>query len=153
MTVKGVRRVPEEQDGAAGNDGGQQAPLSLSWTSEPFLGLRGVKADHRLPVMSAQGSQGLLSTPAVLGQGPRSRSSFDPLRSSGAQNPALASSSSQKEPWRLSLGGFLWVEMTSYPHTCALCLVTQSCPILCNPMDCSLPGSSVFHIAGRFSTI
>ena len=23
------------------------------------------------------------------------------------------------------------------------CLVTQSCPTLCNPMDCSLPGSSV----------
>ena len=24
-----------------------------------------------------------------------------------------------------------------------MCLVTQSCPILCNPMDCSPPGSSV----------
>ena len=24
-----------------------------------------------------------------------------------------------------------------------LCLVAQSCPTLCNPMDCSLPGSSV----------
>ena len=24
-----------------------------------------------------------------------------------------------------------------------LCLVTQSCPTLCNPMDCSPPGSSV----------
>ena len=24
-----------------------------------------------------------------------------------------------------------------------MCLVTQSCPILCDPMDCSLPGSSV----------
>ena len=23
------------------------------------------------------------------------------------------------------------------------CLVAQSCPTLCNPMDCSLPGSSV----------
>ena len=23
-----------------------------------------------------------------------------------------------------------------------MCLVTQSCPTLCNPMDCSLPGSS-----------
>ena len=27
--------------------------------------------------------------------------------------------------------------------SCVLCLVTQSCLILCNPMDCSLPGSSV----------
>ena len=25
-----------------------------------------------------------------------------------------------------------------------LCLVTQSCPILCDPMDCSLAGSSVY---------
>ena len=24
-----------------------------------------------------------------------------------------------------------------------VCLVTQSCPILCDPMDCSLPGSSI----------
>ena len=26
---------------------------------------------------------------------------------------------------------------------CVLCLVTQSCPTLCNPMDCSPPGSPV----------
>ena len=25
-------------------------------------------------------------------------------------------------------------------------LVAQSCPVLCNPMDCSLPGSSVHGI-------
>ena len=31
-----------------------------------------------------------------------------------------------------------------FPSYCAvLCLVAQSCPTLCNPMDCSLPGSSV----------
>ena len=39
-----------------------------------------------------------------------------------------------------------WMPMTTispsiFSHV--LCLVTQSCPILCNPMDCSLPGSSV----------
>ena len=28
-----------------------------------------------------------------------------------------------------------------------MCLVTQSCLILCNPMDCSLPGSSVHGIS------
>ena len=28
-------------------------------------------------------------------------------------------------------------------HVAVLCLVAQSCPTLCNPMDCSLPGSSV----------
>ena len=27
-----------------------------------------------------------------------------------------------------------------------LCLVSQSCPTLCDPMDCSLPGSSVHGI-------
>ena len=27
-----------------------------------------------------------------------------------------------------------------------VCLVTQSCPTLCNPMDCSPPGSSVHEI-------
>ena len=26
---------------------------------------------------------------------------------------------------------------------CAVCLVAQSCPTLCDPMDCSLPGSSI----------
>ena len=31
-----------------------------------------------------------------------------------------------------------------YVICCAvLCLVAQSCPTLCNPMDCSPPGSSV----------
>ena len=29
---------------------------------------------------------------------------------------------------------------------CVLCLVTQSCPILCDPMDCSPAGSSVHRI-------
>ena len=26
------------------------------------------------------------------------------------------------------------------------CIVTKSCPTLCDPMDCSLPGSSVYGI-------
>ena len=29
------------------------------------------------------------------------------------------------------------------PKECVLCLVAQSCPTLCNPVDCSLQGSSV----------
>ena len=28
-------------------------------------------------------------------------------------------------------------------YVCVLCLVAQSCPALCDPMDCSPPGSSV----------
>ena len=38
---------------------------------------------------------------------------------------------------------FLENIITSY--LCA-CSVTQSCPILCDPMDCSLPGSSIHGI-------
>ena len=30
-----------------------------------------------------------------------------------------------------------------------LCLVTQSCPTLCDPMDCNLPGSSVQDSSGK----
>ena len=33
--------------------------------------------------------------------------------------------------------------MQTLSHFSVLCLVTQSCPALCNPMGCSLPGSSV----------
>ena len=34
-----------------------------------------------------------------------------------------------------------------FRYCCAvLCLVAQSCPTLCNPMDCNLPGSSVHGI-------
>ena len=32
------------------------------------------------------------------------------------------------------------------PHHCCYCLVTQSCLILCNPMDCSPTGCSVHAI-------
>ena len=31
-------------------------------------------------------------------------------------------------------------------HCCCCCLVTKSCPTLCNPMDCSPPGSSAHGI-------
>ena len=37
---------------------------------------------------------------------------------------------------------FFW-RMKLYLQCPVLCLVAQSCPILCNPMDCSPPGSSV----------
>ena len=33
--------------------------------------------------------------------------------------------------------------VTELPMCLCLCLVIQSCPALCDPMDCSLPGSSV----------
>ena len=31
------------------------------------------------------------------------------------------------------------------------CSITQSCPTLCNPMDCSIPGSSVLHCFPEFA--
>ena len=36
--------------------------------------------------------------------------------------------------------------LTSYSEEKVNVLVIQSCPTLCNPMDCSLPGSSVCGI-------
>ena len=37
-------------------------------------------------------------------------------------------------------------EGTLMPVVCCVCSVTQSCPALCDSMDCSLPGSSVHGI-------
>ena len=34
---------------------------------------------------------------------------------------------------------------------CFCCSVTQLCPTLCNPMDCSMPGLSVFHYLPEFA--
>ena len=40
---------------------------------------------------------------------------------------------------------------TLYIHCC--CTVTQSCPTLCNPMDCSTPGLSVPHQLPKFAQV
>ena len=37
--------------------------------------------------------------------------------------------------------------------TYCCCSVAKSCPTLCNPMDCSLPGSSHFHCFLEFAQI
>ena len=37
---------------------------------------------------------------------------------------------------------YLSISFILYLHA-VMYLITQSCPILCDPMDCSLPGSSV----------
>ena len=39
--------------------------------------------------------------------------------------------------------GFSLPKSVRWPFLAVLCLVAQWCPTLCNPMDCSLPGSSV----------
>ena len=40
----------------------------------------------------------------------------------------------------------MFLHLTDFVPLC-MCAVAQSCPNLCNPMDCSLPGSSVHGIS------
>ena len=40
----------------------------------------------------------------------------------------------------------LAASLASHPPDASACLVAQSCPTLCDPMDCSPPGSSVHWI-------
>ena len=49
-------------------------------------------------------------------------------------------------PPSLSFLLFLFFLSTTSILYCCCCLVTKSCPTLCNPMDCSLLGSSVHEI-------
>ena len=56
----------------------------------------------------------------------------DPLEKVMATHSSILS-------WRI-----LWTEETS--GYSPQCVRAQSCPTLCNPMDCSLPGSSVYRI-------
>ena len=41
----------------------------------------------------------------------------------------------------------------SVTKSCCCCLVTKSCPTLCDPLDCSRPGSSVLHYLPEFAQI
>ena len=43
----------------------------------------------------------------------------------------------------------IWYE--NKPTHCRYCSVTQSCPTLCNPMDCSIPGFPVLHCLPEFA--
>ena len=48
----------------------------------------------------------------------------------------------------------VYLKLTQYCNsTIHCCSVTQSCLILCDPMDCSIPGSSVFHYLLEFAQI
>ena len=55
-----------------------------------------------------------------------------PLQNSCLENPM------DRRAWRATVQG--------WQRACCCCEVTQSCPTLCNPTDCSLPGSSVHGI-------
>ena len=44
--------------------------------------------------------------------------------------------------------------LNSLPTACCCCFSgSKSCLTLCNPMDCSMPGSSVFHCLTEFAQI
>ena len=46
----------------------------------------------------------------------------------------------------------IWVFITCLIHCCC-CSVAKSCPTLCNPMDCSMPGFSVLYYLLEFAQI
>ena len=51
-------------------------------------------------------------------------------------------------PWLCAcLGSFIHSMMLTF----CCCSVTESCPTLCDPMDCSTPGSPVFHCFLEFA--
>ena len=53
-------------------------------------------------------------------------------------------------PWLCAcLGSFIHSMMLTF----CCCSVTESCPTLCDPMDCSTPGSPVFHSLPEFAQI
>ena len=59
----------------------------------------------------------------------------------GSHRLSSTAASASLLPWQLTLTRLLWVSRSRAVLGCAELL--QSCPILCNPMDCSPPGSSV----------
>ena len=61
-------------------------------------------------------------------------------------------------PWELQslYWSYLWVNAEDCPTRICLthcCSVTQSCPTLCSPMDCSTPGFPVLHYLQEFAQI
>ena len=46
----------------------------------------------------------------------------------------------------LGISELKWTGMDKFNSKCEVSEVTQSCPTLCDPMDCNLPGSSIHGI-------
>ena len=61
----------------------------------------------------------------------------------GLLNALKYSSNQKKRRWTKQVHKMLKTYWVSVVCKNVLCLVAQSCPTLCGPMDCSLPGSSV----------
>ena len=78
----------------------------------------------------------------------------------GQENPLEEEMATQtsilawRSSWTEEPGGLQFIGSKSVGHdwndltcTCCVWLVTESCPILCDPMDCSPPGSSVHGVS------
>ena len=55
-----------------------------------------------------------------------------------------------KEVIKLRLLRWFLIQDDRYPYCCC-CLVTKSCPSLCIPMDCNIPGFPVLHCLPKFA--
>ena len=55
-----------------------------------------------------------------------------------------------KEVIKLRLLRWFLIQDDCYPYCCC-CLVTKSCPSLCIPMDCNIPGFPVLHCLPKFA--
>ena len=55
-----------------------------------------------------------------------------------------------KEVIKLRLLRWFLIQDDCYPYCCC-CLVTKSCPSLCIPMDCNIPGFPVLHCLPEFA--
>ena len=99
-----------------------------------------------------------LSTPAQHGDSPTSSESF---RLTFSPKPAFSTLSSLVKSSFCLYAQFLWTWLSLRPSgpqlhfcpyplhpvpACCCCLASKLCPTLCNPVDCSLPGSSVHGI-------
>ena len=53
---------------------------------------------------------------------------------------------------RLDLSNLKCLQAFPSPFSISISLVAQSCPILCNPLDCSTPGLPVHHQLSEFTS-
>ena len=78
--------------------------------------------------------------PANVGEGVQSLGREDPLEKKMATH---SSTLAWEIAWTEEPGGLQSMGLQSIRHDLVSLEVTQSCPTLCDPMDCSPPGSSV----------
>ena len=98
-------------------------------------------------------NQSTISPPALNWAGPEIEASNKQQTLLLAEIQARSTACSTQVLSALGVGGdsasLNWSDPSIYLRgvQCCYCLVTKSCPALCDPMDCSLPGSSVYGIS------